>query len=48
MAEEKIKWIWVQSVIVSYNGFNEYVSEDGKWCKQEWLDGYVEIFEIAT
>ena len=45
---KEIKWIWVQSVIVSYNGFNEYVSEDGKLCKQEWLDGYVEIFEIAT
>jgi len=29
------------------NGFEEYVSEDGLFCKQIWDDGYIEIFKIA-
>lgn len=28
-------------------GFDEYISEDGKQCKQVWDDGYEETFEIS-
>lgn len=41
------KWIYVRSNWMCGVGYDEYVSEDGKLCKQEWSDGYTEIFEIA-
>jgi hypothetical protein len=42
-----IKWIYVGSHWAYGIGYDEYVSEDGKLCKQEWSDGYTEIFEVA-
>ena len=45
---ENVKWIFVQYVGESFsNGFEEYVSEDGKYCKQIWDDGYIEIFKCG-
>lgn len=45
---ENVKWIFVQYVGESIsNGYEEYVSEDGSFCKQIWDDGYIEIFKIA-
>jgi hypothetical protein len=41
------KWIYVSSNWMCGVGYDEYVSEDGKLCKQEWSDGYTEIFEVA-
>ena len=41
------KWIWVKTEQAFGNGFEEYISEDGHYCKQVWFDGYEEIFEIA-
>lgn len=43
----EIKWIWVKTEQAFGNGFDEYVSADGQYCKQVWFDGYEEIFEIA-
>ncbi len=45
---ENVKWIFVQYVGESFsNGYEEYVSEDGKYCKQIWDDGYIEIFKCG-
>lgn len=45
---ENVKWIFVQYVGESIsNGFEEYISEDGKYCKQIWDDGYIEIFKCS-
>ena len=45
---KNVKWIFVQYVGESIsNGFEEYVSEDGLFCKQIWDDGFIEIFKIA-
>lgn len=45
---ENVKWIFVQYVGESIsNGFEEYISEDGKYCKQIWDDGYIEIFKCG-
>ena len=41
------KWIWVQTEQALGNGFDEYISADGRYCKQVWFDGYEEIFEIS-
>ena len=41
------KWIWVKCEQALGNGFDEYVSTDGRYCKQVWFDGYEEIFEIS-
>ena len=43
----KTKWIWVKTEQTFGNGFNEYISADGRYCKQVWFDGYEEIFEIS-
>ena len=43
----EIKWIWVKTEQAFGDGFDEYVSEDGRYCKQVWYDGYEEIFEIS-
>lgn len=43
----EIKWIWVKTEQTFGNGFNEYISADGHYCKQVWFDGYEEIFEIS-
>ena len=40
-------WKYVKTVEACGSGFSEYVSADGKFCKQVWFDGYEEIFEIA-
>ena len=40
------KWIWVKTEQAFGNGFDEYISADGHYCKQVWFDGYEEIFEI--
>lgn len=42
----EIKWIWVKTEQAFGNGFDEYISADGRYCKQVWFDGYEEIFEI--
>ena len=45
---ENVKWVFVQYVGESIsNGFEEYISEDGKYCKQIWDDGYIEIFKCG-
>lgn len=45
---ENVKWNFVQYVGESIsNGYEEYVSEDGLFCKQVWDDGFIEIFKIA-
>ena len=45
---KNIKWVFVQYVGESFsNGFEEYISEDGKYCKQIWDDGYIEIFKCG-
>ena len=41
------KWIWVKTEQAFGNGFDEYISADGHYCKQVWFDGYEEIFEIS-
>ena len=48
-----MKWGGIMTENVKYvgelfsNGFEEYISEDGLFCKQVWNDGYIEIFKIA-
>ena len=42
-----IKWTWVKREQAFGNGFDEYISADGCYCKQVWFDGYEEIFEIS-
>lgn len=45
---ENVKWVFVQYVGESFsNGFEEYISEDGKYCKQIWDDGFIEIFKCG-
>ena len=45
---ENVKWVFVQYVGESIsNGFEEYISEDRKYCKQIWDDGYIEIFKCG-
>lgn len=42
-----MKWIYVGTVEVMGQGFDEYVNEDGTLCKKVWFDGDEEIYEIA-
>lgn len=45
---KNIKWIFIQYVGESFsNGYEEYISEDGLFCKQVWDDGYIEIFKCG-
>lgn len=46
--EENKEWVFLayHNEPMCSNGFEEYVSKDGKWCKQVWDDGYIETFEI--
>ena len=41
------KWIWAKTEQAYGNGYDEYISADGRYCKQVWFDGYEEIFELA-
>lgn len=41
------EWIWTGREEAFGNGYDEYISPDGRYCKQVWFDGYQEIFEIA-
>ena len=41
------EWKFIATVEACGSGFSEYISKDGKWCKQVWFDGYEEIFEIS-
>lgn len=47
MPEEVTVWIEVNVVSAMGTTMTEYVDPTGKWCKQVWNDGYVEILEIA-
>lgn len=42
-----IKWIFMDHYACNGIVVDEYISEDGRWCKQFWSDGYSEIFELA-
>jgi len=44
---EKIKWEFVQTISVAGITCKEYVSEDGKFGRMVYNDGYEEIYEIA-
>lgn len=44
---EKIKWEFVQEISVAGISCEEYVSEDGKFGRMVYNDGYEEIYEIA-
>lgn len=44
---DNTKWIYVDTHQVHAVWYDEYISEDGKLCKQEWCDGYTEIFETC-
>lgn len=46
MTDER-KWIYIGRIEALGYGFDEYVCEETKECKQVWDDGYEEIFEIA-
>ena len=46
MANE-IKWVFVQTMENGSTWCDEYESEDGRYCKQVWNDGFEEVFEIA-
>ena len=48
MLEKETEWIKVNEVSVMGTTIEEYHDLTGKWCKQVWNDGYVEIFEIAN
>lgn len=47
MPEKETEWIKVNEVSAAGITMEEYHDLTGKWCKQVWNDGYVEIFEIA-
>ena len=50
MPENETEWVKVNEVSAAGTTMTEYVDltgKWGKWCKQVWNDGYVEIFEIA-
>lgn len=40
-------WIKIHEDGACGVSYEEYISEDGKLCKQVWNDGYEEIFEVA-
>ena len=42
-----MKWIYMNTVAACGQGFNSYISEDGKLGKTIWFDGHEEIFELA-
>lgn len=42
-----IKWIFMNHYACNGIVADKYISEDGRWCKQIWSDGYSEIFELA-
>ena len=44
---KEIKWEFVQEVSVVGISYKEYVSEDGKFGRMVYNDGYEEIYEIA-
>lgn len=44
---EEIRWEFVQEVSVAGISYEEYVSEDGKFGRLVYNDGYEEIYEIA-
>jgi hypothetical protein len=45
--EDERKWIYISRFEDMGVGFDEYVCEETKECRQVWDDGHVEIFEIA-
>lgn len=48
MPENETEWIKVNEVSAAGTTMTEYIDPTGKWCKQVWNDGYVEVFEIAN
>ena len=44
---EKIKWVFIQTTSAAGITCEEYVSEDGKFGRLVYNDGYEEIYEIA-
>jgi hypothetical protein len=44
---KNIKWNYVKTIEAMGQGFKQYISEDGRLCKNIWFDGYEEVFEIA-
>lgn len=44
--KKQVTWEYVGTISAMGQAFDEYISQDGKLCKQVWLDGYEEIFEI--
>lgn len=42
-----MEWIFVGRIESMGFGYDEYTNEDNTKCRQEWDDGYEEIFEIS-
>lgn len=42
-----LAWIYSNTIEACGTVIDEYISEDGKYCKQVWNDGFEEIFEIS-
>ena len=42
-----MEWIFIKMEQSFSDGYNQYISKDGRYCKNIWFDGYEEIFEIA-
>lgn len=42
-----LAWIYSNTIEACGTIIDEYISEDGKYCKQVWNDGFEEIFEIS-
>lgn len=44
---ETMKWVFVQETAAAGITCKEYVSEDGKFGRVVYNDGYEEVYEIA-
>lgn len=44
---DTINWTYLETCAEAGISVDCYISEDRKWMKQIWNDGYVEIYEIG-
>lgn len=42
-----MEWIFVKMEQSFSDGYNQYISKDGRYIKNIWFDGYEEVFEIS-
>lgn len=48
MLDKELEWVQINEVSAAGTTMTEYIDTTGKWCKQVWDDGFVEIYKIES